>query len=214
LLKQLEQSLPPERFKVINFSVPGSTCQAVYSKFRTAVQRNVLGAAASDVAVFSCGINDYLHFQSPATSFARIQSLRRAAVRAGMFGLVANVSRTRIGPLQSWIDSLNEKIKQLGGYIRFDRLNPRTMLTSDGIHPNGIGFAFMTDTFYRFLRSSRFVSIGEGELALIDADGDKLYDQYEERVFNTSPQLSDTDGDGVDDGTEVSNGTDPNDPAQ
>jgi lysophospholipase L1-like esterase len=209
LIKQLEQSMPSGRFKVLNFSVPGNTCQAGHSRFRAAIERNELGVAASDVAVFSCGINDYLHFQSPEAAFARIRSLRRAADRAGVFGLVANVSRTRIGPLQSWIDRLNEKIKQLGGYIRFDRLNPRTMLTADGIHPNGSGFAFMTDTFYRFLTNARFVSLGEGQLGLTDSDGDKLYDRYEESVFGTLPTSSDTDGDGIDDGTEVVNGTDP-----
>lgn len=42
-----------------------------------------------------------------------------------------------------------------------------------------------------------------------DDDGDDLPSFKEIRVYGTDPDLADTDGDGVDDGTEIVNGTDP-----
>jgi hypothetical protein len=45
-----------------------------------------------------------------------------------------------------------------------------------------------------------------------DGDGDGLYDDDETDVYGTDPENPDTDGDGSDDGQEVFDGTDPNDP--
>lgn len=45
-----------------------------------------------------------------------------------------------------------------------------------------------------------------------DGDADGLYDDDEEDVYGTDPNVFDTDGDGVGDGEEVFNGTDPTDP--
>lgn len=45
-----------------------------------------------------------------------------------------------------------------------------------------------------------------------DSDGDGLTDSQESTVYNTSIYLSDTDSDGVSDGDEVAQGTDPNCP--
>ena len=45
-----------------------------------------------------------------------------------------------------------------------------------------------------------------------DTDKDGLTDYLEINVYHTSPYLADTDGDGIPDGTEVKNGTDPNCP--
>ena len=44
----------------------------------------------------------------------------------------------------------------------------------------------------------------------VDTDGDGLTDYQEVHVYHTSPYLADTDSDGIPDGTEVKNGTDPN----
>lgn len=44
-----------------------------------------------------------------------------------------------------------------------------------------------------------------------DGDGDGLFDDDETNVYGTDPGRSDTDNDGVDDGEEVFNKTDPND---
>ncbi|MGN6485173.1 MAG: hypothetical protein ACTHMX_12315, partial [Thermomicrobiales bacterium] len=46
-----------------------------------------------------------------------------------------------------------------------------------------------------------------------DSDGDGLYDADETDVYHTDPHNADTDGDGVDDGQEVYDGTDPNNPS-
>jgi len=47
-----------------------------------------------------------------------------------------------------------------------------------------------------------------------DADGDGIPSHDEIFVYGTSPRLADTDGDGIDDGVEVSRGSDPLDPDQ
>lgn len=46
--------------------------------------------------------------------------------------------------------------------------------------------------------------------AELDSDADRLLDSWETRVFQTSPTVADTDGDGFSDGTEVRYGFDPN----
>ncbi|MHB8903882.1 MAG: hypothetical protein ACYC40_02165 [Patescibacteria group bacterium] len=45
-----------------------------------------------------------------------------------------------------------------------------------------------------------------------DTDHDGLTDYEETNIYHTSPYLADTDSDGIPDGTEVKNGTDPNCP--
>jgi hypothetical protein len=105
--------------------------------------------------------------------------------------------------MQRWIDILNARIRRIGWFIRFDLLNPQTMLRSDNIHPNGDGFAFMFSTFYAFLTDHKFIKLGEEQLGLTDADADGVYDSLEERKFNTNPLLSDTDGDLLSDGSEL-----------
>jgi Bacterial TSP3 repeat len=46
----------------------------------------------------------------------------------------------------------------------------------------------------------------------LDTDGDGLSDWDELNVYHTSPYLADSDSDGIPDGTEIKNGTDPNCP--
>jgi uncharacterized protein YkwD len=44
----------------------------------------------------------------------------------------------------------------------------------------------------------------------VDTDGDGLFDQDEDYIYGTDPENPDTDGDEIDDGQEVFDGTDPN----
>ncbi len=52
----------------------------------------------------------------------------------------------------------------------------------------------------------------EDKLKSQDTDGDGLSDWDEINVYHTSPYLADSDSDGIPDGVEVANGTDPNCP--
>jgi hypothetical protein len=56
-----------------------------------------------------------------------------------------------------------------------------------------------------------YVREPDGTVA-VDTDHDGLSDQDEVNIYKTSPYLPDSDGDGIPDGTEVQNGTDPNCP--
>lgn len=233
LHNRLKETVPREQFKVLNYGTPGITCQELRSKFRSAVRKKSSDAGKSDVAVFSCGVNDYLRAVNPNASFFHLQQMQRFGHQQGIFSLVANVSQTGIGPLQRWINRLNHKVKSIGGYIRFDLLNPKTMLVSDRIHPNKRGFDFMFASFFSFLTKADFVTLGESDLLLRDLDDDGVYDSFEAIKFATDPSAADTDGDlltdgaeifthrtnpksadsdsdGLNDGVEIENGTDPN----
>ncbi|MDD5528362.1 MAG: hypothetical protein PHO56_05365 [Patescibacteria group bacterium] len=52
----------------------------------------------------------------------------------------------------------------------------------------------------------------EAKLKSQDTDGDGLSDWDELNIYHTSPYLADSDSDGIPDGVEVKNGTDPNCP--
>lgn len=54
--------------------------------------------------------------------------------------------------------------------------------------------------------------IGTNAPSWTDLDGDSLGDAHEVARTQTDPRVADSDGDGIDDGTEVTNGTDPLDP--
>lgn len=232
LHRRLKSTLPSKRFKVLNFGTPGITCRALRSNVRTIIKRNKSGVESSDVAVFACGINDYLKGLTTESAFSDLKQMQKFGQSRGMFSIVANVSHTGIDPLQRWIDRLNSKIKSLGGYLRYDRLNPDTMLVPDKIHPNGDGFSFMFSSFYSFLTGWSFIRLGVEQLGLTDVDDDSVYDSFEITKFGTDPSLEDTDGDllsdgqelfryktnplavdtdsdGITDGMEVANGTDP-----
>ncbi len=203
LHNRLKQIIPRGQFQVLNFGTPGITCRALRSKFRSSVKRNTAGVAKSDVTVLSCGINDYLHSVTPEASFFHLQQMQLFGQERGIFSLVANVSQTGIGPLQKWINKLNSKVKGLGGQIRFDLLNPRTMLVADRIHPNKRGFDFMFASFFSFLTWENFVTLGADDLQLSDRDSDGVYDSFEVKKFATDPSAADTDGDLLSDGAEI-----------
>lgn len=56
------------------------------------------------------------------------------------------------------------------------------------------------------------LQVGQDMFNQVDTDGDGLFDNDEVSSFGTSPYLDDSDSDGVNDGDELKNGTDPNCP--
>lgn len=62
-------------------------------------------------------------------------------------------------------------------------------------------------------KSAFSYNIAQGETSSsVDIDGDGLTETDELSIHNTSPYLADSDSDGINDGAEVSSGTDPNCP--
>lgn len=64
----------------------------------------------------------------------------------------------------------------------------------------------------RFVSLDQQQSEAQAALKYKDTDGDGLSDYDELYIYHTSPYLADTDSDGIPDGVEVKNGTDPNCP--
>jgi hypothetical protein len=56
------------------------------------------------------------------------------------------------------------------------------------------------------------IQTADDKLKSQDTDGDGLSDWDELNIYHTSPYLADTDSDGIPDGVEIKNGTDPNCP--
>ena len=71
---------------------------------------------------------------------------------------------------------------------------------------DGDGTGDGTEVFYG---SDPRTAGGSSGTAGLDSDGDGLFDTDETQVYGTNPYVYDTDGDGIGDGTEIYNGTNP-----
>lgn len=208
LIKTLE--LSKKEYKVINFGHPGIKCANLRVEMRNRILDNEKNVANSDATVIACGLNDYWSHRNPSLTAAYLQAMKRFAKKRGIYATVGKVTNTNRDFQQPFVNDINKKIKNLGKNLRYDLLDPSSMLDPDAIHPNGLGYDFMFDILKSYLFGDTFESLALTQLKLTDNDADGLYDSFELSKFGTDPTNPDTDADTINDGDEIFTfGTDP-----
>lgn len=205
--------------EIIGMGLPG------YSSFEILIEiRRSLGLSKPnrlkrsltdlDILIVDLGRNDFFQNISPTATVNNIRSLvtsinQRVGHGAKLPPLfaVAKLPSTSPSrrPLQrafiSKIDALLAK-KSSNSFpvsLNFAGMAPR-LLSTDGLHPNPSGYAFLTQVASRYLLGDAQQSQTANRT---DEDNDGVYDQAERKVFRTDPTLADTDGDGLIDGDEI-----------
>ncbi|MDZ4785272.1 MAG: GDSL-type esterase/lipase family protein [bacterium] len=201
--KYFKANFPKPSFKVLNFGDSGIKCLNLKNDMRRFILENDKGVGESDVTIIACGLNDYWSHKNSSLTAAYLLSMRRFAKNHGIFATVAKVTQTRRPFQQPWVQDVNSKIKKLAKNIRYDQIDSLSMISSDRIHPNGLGYDFMFSIFLDYLNRSDFKNLAETQLKLHDTDSDGLYDIFEIDKFDTDPTLADTDSDGLTDYQEI-----------
>ena len=205
LKKYFKKNLPKKSFKVNNFGRPGIKCLDLKVEARREILKNKKGGADSDVAIYACGLNDYFTHRDSSKTRSYLQAMKRFAKKKGIFSNIAMVTQTNRPWQQPWVASVNAKLIKVASNIRYDLLDPETMISNDSLHPNGAGYNFMFDTLFSFINHTNFIPLAESELGLTDLDNDNVYDIFEITKFGTDPNNPDTDNDGTKDGKEIFN---------
>jgi len=195
--------LPLANYQSLNFGSPGISCKNLKIKLRNAVLDNEKGVAAADSIIIACGLNDFWEYNDSDRSLSYIQGMRRFVKQRGIHADVAKLTTTNRSFQQPFVDELNEKIDNYSKRIRFDLLDPLTMLQGDNLHPNNDGYNFMFDIFADYLFGPTYLAHAKQFQKLVDMDSDGVYDKFEIAKFGTDPSLADTDGDGVSDSDEI-----------
>jgi lysophospholipase L1-like esterase len=172
---------------------------------------------ASDIVVFDIGRNDrWLDIPPRSTlkalKLARTKIQNEVGARTGfsplvVFAVLMLPNRSAQGP---WVKQFDELVLKGSSPkhpadLRFDLVSKR-LLSSDQIHPTPAGYKALAQVFVKYITKTLTARVKQ---IYPDGDSDGLSNILETGKFGTDPQLADTDGDGVVDGTEVLEGRNP-----
>jgi lysophospholipase L1-like esterase len=207
-----QQALPG--ITIHSFGYPGVTTAALTLKINRTFGKSGGSALAdalvrSDLIVIDVGRNDEWSKSYAETAFA-LKELRTEIeddVRevSGHKPLVvtAVLMITRTIKKGAWIAGLNRYISASNSRttpadLRFDAV-PWRLCGPDRIHPTSKGYERLSRNLIRYITHSYPKHV---ETLRKDRDHDGLYDIFERARFGTDPLNSDTDGDGLLDGSD------------
>lgn len=149
----------------------------------------------ADYAIVLEGVNDYWLNEPKASSTRRnVLRIRKLADDTGAGTLLGNLTHIKRSFQQSWVSAVNA---ELSPYRNVDFYSLGAGIISwDQIHPDSDGYDRMAELV--LVELSRLSEIERPA----DVDQDGIYD-FAEVLFGTSPELKDSDGDGLSDGLEV-----------
>jgi lysophospholipase L1-like esterase len=175
----------------------------------------------ADVVIFDLGRNDRWFFGLPSAAYrnlkrARTMIQRGVTERGALAPLVvtAVMMLPNRGAQAPWVTALNTLIAKSNTLaapcdLHFDEVSKR-LLGPDMIHPTSAGYAALSAVLVSYLKKVLPAKVAKLHP---DTDGDTLPDVIETQYLGTSPNLTDSDGDGISDGEEVcSLKSDPNGP--
>lgn len=183
---------------------PGISSSELLSYIK--VNRRVKKIKDADFAITLVGANDFFHEADPQlveNNVLKIQRfLRLKGVRVRLIGTLLQTLRSY---QRDFIDLVNFELDN-NAKVRFETLEPEGNLSADNLHPNSLGYDSMALVASTVLTEQS----SERHQKFANSDNDQIPDRFEVGKFGTDPLLSDSDGDGVDDYTELFvNMTDP-----
>lgn len=149
----------------------------------------------ADYVLILEGVNDYFQTTHTASSTkSNLVSMMSSGNRTGGKVLLGSLTDVRRDYQRPWVLSVNSAIKSLKSIDYFSL--GTSIVGSDGLHPVGAGYQQMAN-----LAAAVVQQVGNS-IRPADADHDGIYD-FKEAAFGATAGVADSDGDGVNDGTEV-----------
>lgn len=196
-----------------NYGVPGETALQLVRKLQKAFAGRGRSALArelkkADVVFIDTGRNDHWLHGSPLATYRNLKRARvtiEDSVRASTSHKPLVVTAVLMHPnrrfQEPWVSDLDDLLLRSNSTsapanLRFDRIS-KSLLSSDNIHPTGVGYSKMAQVLVSYLLEilPRYI-----RALRPDRDADGLYDEYEAEVYGCDPKNPDTDGDGLKDG--------------
>jgi len=165
----------------------------------------------SDIIIIDAGRNDRWSFGPAKDAFNNLKkaaSIIRKEVKAqtGLepYVVIAVMMYPNRGAQGPWMKDLNSFISKSDSIntpanVRFDTVSKR-LLGPDRLHPTPQGYSRLSSVLESYLRNS---TLSRMRQLRPDTDQDGIPDEVESVKFLTDPNLSDTDGDGVNDYEEL-----------